>query len=143
MPSAIQLQLLETFRGVAIVGGSYPERILFTPEVDQAQAFALLELPFPVFAVVLDQSNISNASGYGPEEEARTKLSPPFPELRRRLITLVRFRSSSFTSLIHSMRANLLLRGGLSACSAPDAAAAIRAARRAIEHREAERQGAV
>ena len=132
MVNAIQSELVETYCEVPILNVRFESATLLTPETDIDLATTLLELPFPKFAVLLDYTNLSHASSYGPKEETEAHRSSPFVKLKERVIILVRYQAGSFTSMIQSMRASTLLRDRVQSHFAPNCEAALRLARRAI-----------
>jgi hypothetical protein len=141
MPPAFEIHTSETHAGVPILEVRATQPTLLTAEKDLELARQLLELPHESFAVIVDYRNISNASDYGPDDQARTYKSAEFRELRDRAVAMVRYQAASFTSMIQSMRANMLIRSSLYSNFAPDFPTALRFARRAIDQLEAAPEG--
>jgi len=134
MPQEFEIKLVETYREIPIVEVEYLERTLLTAEKDLEQAQALVDLPHPVFAGLINYSNVSNASEYGPENQVEARRNGPLTELKSRLITLVPYQAASFATMIGTMRADMLLRQAVQSQFASDFNSALRIARRAIDH---------
>ena len=134
MPTAFEIRTSETYEGIPILEVTAIEPTLLTAARDLELANQLLALPHDTFAIILNYRNISNASDYGPEEQAKIFRSAEFEDLRNRTVAMVRYHAVSFTSMIQSMKANMLLRASLHANFAPDLESALRFARRAIDH---------
>jgi hypothetical protein len=132
MASPIKIQVLETYREIPIVELQYLEPTLLDAELHVEQAKALLELPYPRFAVIISYQNLSYMSTYGPQEQAAIYQTPAFQELLGRAVTLIRYHAGSLTCMIQTMSAHTLLRAGASNF-APDRPSAVRAARRAVD----------
>jgi hypothetical protein len=132
-PANFEVKVVEMYYGIPILEASCREPLVLNNETDRDLARALIEQPYPHFAVVIDYRNITHDPGYGPEEEAKVRRKEPFVDLSSRIVTLVRFQAVSMTSLVHSMRVNMLLRHAMSSRFAPDFDAAVRIARRAID----------
>jgi hypothetical protein len=133
MPAAFEIRTSETYAGIPILEVKAASPILLTAAIDLDFARQLLALPHESFAVIVDYRNISSASDYTPEEQAKTHREAEFDELRGRAVAMVRYHAASFTSMIQSMRANMLVRSSLHSNFAPDFDAALRIARRAID----------
>lgn len=133
MERSFEIQLAEMYYGVPILDVRCAKPTLLCPETEVELARAILALPYPQVAVVIDFRNLTHASGYGPEEEAALLQREPFPELQERVIAVVRYQAASMTSLIHSMRVNMMIRHSVSSSFAPDLDSAVRATRRAID----------
>lgn len=132
-PGNFEIKLVEMYYGIPILDVRCREPVLLNEGTDRDLARALLDQPYPHFAAVIDYRNITHDPGYGPEEEATTRRKEPFVDLSSRAVTLVRFQAESMTSLVHSMRVNMLLRHAMSSRFAPDFDSAVRIARRAID----------
>jgi len=133
MEERFEVQLVEMYYGVPIVEVRCKEPTLLNPETDVEIARAILAQPYPQLAVVVDYRNLTHASNYGPEEETELHQQEPFLALAERVVALVRYQAVSMTSLIHSMRVNMMLRHAMQSSFAPDLESAVRAARRAID----------
>ena len=128
------IRLIETYTGVPIYLVAYREPTILTAEKEFAQTRALLDLPGDSLSVIVDYRNLSNASDYGPEEQAKVYGMPEHIRLKERVITFVRYQAVSFTSMIQTMRANMLMRSSAHSNFAPDLESALRYTRRAIDH---------
>jgi len=128
------VRLIETHAGIPIYEVAYREPTILTAEKELAQIRFLLELPAETFSVIMDYRNLSNASDYGPEEQAKIYSMPEHLRLKERALTFVRYQAVSFTSMIQTMRANMLMRSSATSNFAPDLDSALRFTRRAIAH---------
>jgi hypothetical protein len=124
---------VETYCDIPIFEVTFREPTLLTAEKDLEMVRALLALPDPRFGVILNYRNLSHATDYSPEDQVHTYRTPLFLELKKRLIAVVRYHAASFTSMIQTMRANMLIRSSLYSNFAPDFEAALRLVRRAID----------
>jgi hypothetical protein len=134
MPQEFEIKLLEAYRDIPVVEFEYQERTLLTAEKDIEQAQALVNLPHALFAGLINYSNVSNASDYGPENQVEARRNGPFTEPKERLITLVPYHAASFATMIATMRADILLHQSVQSQFASDFNAALRIARRGIDH---------
>jgi hypothetical protein len=124
---------VETYCEVPIFEVTFSAPTLLTAEKDLELIQALIDLPHPLIGVILNYRNLSHATDYGPEEQVNTYRTPLFQDLKRRLVAVVRYHAASFTSMIQTMRANMLIRSSLYSNFAPDFEAALRFVRRAID----------
>jgi hypothetical protein len=131
---SFDIRLIETYAGVPIYLVAYLKPTILTAEKDLAQTRALLDLSGDSFSVIIDYRNLSNACDYGPEEQAKVYATPEHVRLKERAITFVRYHAVSFTSMIQTMRANMLVRSSAVSNFAPDLESALRHTRRAIDH---------
>ena len=129
-----EIRLIETHAGIPIYVLAYLEPTILTAEKEFAQICALLEACGDSFSVIMDYRNLSNASDYGPEEQAKVYGTPEHLRLKERAVTFVRYQAVSFTSMIQTMRANMLMRSSANSNFAPDFDSALRFTRRAIDH---------
>jgi hypothetical protein len=133
MDTPLDITHIETHGGIPIFELTYREPTILTAEKELAQTRALLELPHPSLAIIINYRNLSNASDYGPEEQAKVYCTPEYFQLKARVVTFVRYHAASFTSMIQTMRANMLVRSSVHSNFAPDLEAALRFTRRAID----------
>ena len=131
---SFDIRPIETHAGVPIYLVAYRKPTILTAEKELAQIRALLELSGDNFSIIMDYRNLSNASDYGPEEQAKVYGTPEHIRLKERAITFVRYHAVSFTSMIQTMRANMLVRSSAVSNFAPDLESALRYTRRAIDH---------
>ncbi len=130
--STADIQVLEHYREIPIVQLSYNEPTLLTPEAHQAEVSSLSDLPFEKFALIASFQNLSWSSEYGPQEMSQFFQTEEFQKLQARLVTVVRYHAGSLTSMIQTMSAYTMMRGGASNFS-PDLESALRISRRAID----------
>jgi hypothetical protein len=131
-PNEIEIKLVETHQDVPIVELTYKEPTLLTAEVQKGHAQALLELPYPRFALIMSYHNLSISSSYTSEEQAAFFQSPTFKQLKERLVTFVRYHPGSLTSMIFTMSVYSSSAGD-SSNFVPDLRSAVRLARRGID----------
>ena len=130
--SSAEIQVLEHYRGVPIVQLSYSEPTLLTQSAHREEVLTLLDLPFERFALIASFQNLSWSSEYGPQDMASFYQTEEFCSLNERLISVVRYHAGSLTSMIQTMSAYTMMRGG-SSNFAPDLDSALRVSRRAVD----------
>ena len=132
MESSLEIEVLETYRQIPILHVQYSQPTFLNRETHEEQARVLLELPHERFAAIVSYQNLSIDPAYDAQEQAETFQSDTFQALRDRAVALVRYHSYSLTTMVHTMSAHMLLRGGASNF-APDVSTALKAARRAVD----------
>ena len=132
MAQPIEIQVVETYKGIPILEVSHQQSTLLSAETHGEQLEALLRYPAERMAVIISYNNLTCSGQYGAKEQAKLYESEEFAELGTRAVCILRYHARSLTALVETMSAHALMAAGPSNF-APDLETAVRAARRTIE----------